>query len=136
MKIAGVQVQDAKAPLTVEVTREDIKGASTKKPEACAVARAIVRETGAEAARVHLSRTYVKRNGSWRRYYTPNDVRSEVVAFDRGGKFEPGAYALMPMPPSARLAAKAAYRKRGPQRTKRTPRATPNVRDSMKADWE
>jgi hypothetical protein len=95
--IDGLPVVDAKRSLKIRVTKADIAKAadSTKEPKRCAVARACYRELHCKEVRVHLSRTYVRTNDSnWVRYFTPVGMRAEIVAFDRGGQFEPGEFIL------------------------------------------
>lgn len=98
MSIGGLKIADATCPLTVHITARDIKGGRTKTPSNCAAARALVRETGCEEARVHIGRTYLKRGGKWVRYLTPRDLRDEIISFDRGGSFEPGKFTLKAVP--------------------------------------
>lgn len=93
-RIAGRKVVDAKSSVTIMVTEEDINGATTKAPDSCAMARACNRALGKEA-RIHISRVYISENGgTWLRYRVSNDLRSEIISFDRGGAFLPGVYTL------------------------------------------
>lgn len=137
MKIKGIEVEDATNHLTVTVTKEDVRKGALKKADRCAAAQAIIRETGCEDARVHVARAYVKNNGTWKRYFVPDSLRTEVVAFDRGGKFTPGDYILNPAPPSSQLRAERSpsisSRKK---RKRRIYHVTAGIRDHMKADWE
>ena len=99
MKIGGIEVRDAKGPLEILVTPTDIKRGDTKNPSGCAVAVACKRQLHAVDVRVHLSRVYVKlkrkdEKMEWVRYVTPESMRSEIIAFDRGGQFEPGTHTL------------------------------------------
>ena len=105
MKIEGLPVVDSRRKATVNVTKADIKRGSRKKPEACALALACIRELDVDEALVHATRTYLRSGLKWKRYFTPNAVRSETIAFDRGGAFEPGQYELHPMPPTLRFGA-------------------------------
>ena len=103
-EIDGVAVEDAKRPIKIVVGADDIKGASKQKPNNCAVARACYHHHLADEVRVHLSRVYLKRGkGQWVRYLTPRDMRSEIVAFDRGGSFQPGEFILKPIPHKMKL---------------------------------
>ncbi len=103
MKINGLKVVDPLTRITLHITAADVKAGDTKDPGACAAARCILREVkGSVAARVHLGRTYIKTKDKWLRFITPEPLRGEIIAFDRGGKFEPGTYTLRPMPPSNR----------------------------------
>lgn len=103
MKINDTDVEDANEKLQVVITKSDVRLGSTKNAKACAAAVALCRQTGCEAARVHLSRVYIKKSGKWTRFATPPSLRSEIIAFDRGGKFEPGEYTLAPVQPIVRL---------------------------------
>lgn len=84
--IDGLPVQDAKHPIKLVISDRDIKGASVKEPLDCVVSRACRRQLHAQEVRVHLSRIYVRANkGNWIRYHTPGNIRTEIIAFDRGG---------------------------------------------------
>lgn len=96
-KFRGKQVKDASVGMVVVVTRRDVAKAKSAKPDACAAAVAICREQHAAEAHVHVSRTYVlheRENEAYTRYITPPSLAREIVALDRGGKFEPGDYIL------------------------------------------
>jgi hypothetical protein len=145
MEIDGVKVRDADPDeaLTLHITQRDVKSGSAKNAKACAAAKALCRQEGCEAARVHLSRTYVKRAGTWVRYMTPPPLRSEIIAFDRGGQFSPGDYTLGPVQPIVRFGSEArkAYMKKyvkrkpsakHPQKGNRAkPHVVSNVRQRM-----
>ena len=105
MKIDGVKVVDARKKVHIRITADDVIKGNSKDPGACAAALACMRDLHVTQARVHVARTYVKMNGHWLRFSTPESLKSEVVAFDRGGKFMPGDYALTPMSPAGRLGA-------------------------------
>lgn len=113
MEIEGLPVKDAKKSVILQITGADVKKGRVKSPESCAAAIACKRQLGASEAHVHKSRTYLRFNGHWIRYQTPASLQAEIVAFDRGGKFEPGEHRLMKMQPS-----KTVDRKRGPRRSK------------------
>lgn len=84
--IDDIPVIDAKRPLTLHINPADCKGADPQRPSTCAAAKAIKRELQAIDCRVHLSRVYIRQNdGNWQRYRTPKSLRTEIVAFDRGG---------------------------------------------------
>lgn len=110
MKIAGTEVEDANRKLVLKISREDVKAGALKKADSCAAAKALCRQEGCEAARVHFSRAYIKKGGKWLRFFVPPALRNEVLAFDRGGKFEPGEYTLTPVQPTVRLGANKHYR--------------------------
>lgn len=94
-KIDGIPVQYAKRPIKIKVTAADIAKADRGEPESCAVARACRRELHCTEARVHATRTYIRKSPNmWTAYATPARLRTELVAFDRGGRFEPGEFEL------------------------------------------
>ena len=52
-------------------------------------------------ARIHLGRVYLRTNETnWVRYQTPASMREEIIAFDRGGSFEPQEFRLAAVVPS------------------------------------
>lgn len=113
MEIDGKKVVDATKKLTIRITESDVTRGNTKDPGHCAAARALLRSVPeCTRARVHVGRTYLLQKTpsgreQWVKYQTPKALRTEIVAFDRGGTFEPGEYTLVPIPPSAREAFKA-----------------------------
>jgi hypothetical protein len=135
LEIKGIPVIDSKKPVTIEITSRDIENGDAKDPGNCAMARACKRARHATAAKVHLTRTYLKVDGKWLRFRTPDSLRAEIIAFDRGGKFAPGEYTLALMPPALKLGARKKdprpTRKRGKKR--RAYHAVANVR-SMPAE--
>src|SRR6185503_11260134 len=133
--IAGLPVIDAKRPIKLSITLDDIKKANTKAPNACAVARACQRQLHVLEARVHLSRIYLRTNDSnWVRYSTPRCIRSEIIAFDRGGAFQPIDAVLGPLSPSKAVTGKAqgAPKKKtahsAPKRKRQAPHVVTDVR--------
>lgn len=131
--IDGMPIINAKRPLTLHVTEVDIAGSDRKKPGNCAAARACYRELHADEVRIHLGRVYVRTRGakSWTRYNTPPAMRNEIIAFDRGGDFEPGEYTLHVPHPAQRTkkAQGSTTNKTKPwkQRSKTPKRASPKV---------
>lgn len=102
--INGIPVVDAKTSLKLSITPHDIKISSKKDSSNCAAAVACKRQLHAAEVRVHLSRTYIrKKTGPWVRYLTPRELRTEIVAFDRGGRFQPDSYSLAAPHKSNRL---------------------------------
>ena len=107
----GLPVIDAKKSLRLEVMRDDIRTASKKAPNCCAVAKACTRAMGVKAVKVHISRLYLNTdNKAWTRYIVSGAMRSEIIAFDRGGKFMPGTYTISAPPKCKRLGVQ--YKKR------------------------
>lgn len=130
-KIDGLPVFDAVAPLTLTVNDADIEGGDVKKPDQCAFARCCLRQGHAKEVRVHLGRVYVRMNKSnWIRYITPPILRTEIIAFDRGGEFAPGTYTLPAPSVSKRTGKQQGSNKRTPGNGKkrRKPHIVTNVR--------
>lgn len=103
MQINGKKVVDPKRPILLQINDADVAGGRKKKPDACAAAKACVRQLGALSAKVHASRVYVEFPDKWIRLRTPIALRTEIVSFDRGHKFEAGEYNLIPLQPTIRL---------------------------------
>jgi len=101
-KIDGMPVVDAIKPVVLHIGQHDIPKSKAQNPAGCVAARACVRDLHAEEARVHLSRVFLRMPGQkkWMRFQTPGSLRSEIIAFDRGGRFIVGEYTLLPISPS------------------------------------
>jgi hypothetical protein len=113
MRINGTQVKDATKKIVLTITPQDVKSGAKKNANSCAAANALCRQEGCEAAKVHMSRAYIKKGKTWYRFAVPTALKNEVLAFDRGGAFEPGDYILAPVQPSVRI---GAPRTHGPKR--------------------
>jgi hypothetical protein len=130
----GLPIVDAKNNLAVEVLDKDIKTSKTKSPGHCAFAIACLRAMKAKEVRVHLGRTYVRHNGKWVRYVTPVRLQKEIVAFDRGGSFEPGTYNLYAPQPTKLLGKKngsVSPKRNGPPKKTTGYHFTGNVREGV-----
>lgn len=104
MKIKGKKVVDAKEPVLLIISAADVTKGKTKNPGGCAAALSAMRTCkGAVSAKVHLSRAYVEYPDKIVRYMTPQRLRTEIVSFDRGHKFESGDYELQVPPKAVRL---------------------------------
>ena len=103
MKIDGLPVRDATEALAFTVKPRDITKNGIKSPDSCAMAMACRREHHARDVRIHMKYSYVLEKDHWLRYRTPPSVTREIIAFDRGGAFDPGEYMLLPPYKSARL---------------------------------
>ena len=121
MQINGLPVFDGKKKIKIVVSSSDVRRGNTKDPAACAAARACLREVkGCARVRIHISRSYLQIGNKWLRFHTPQSLRGEIIAVDRGAKFEPGEYVLTPLQPSKKATGKAqggpAKKKRGKKR--------------------
>ena len=101
--IGGKKVVNGSRRITLHISGHDARTGASKAPGSCAAAKAAMREIpNCTQARIHIGRAYIfdKTKDHWLRYKTTDALRSEIVAFDRGGKFEPGDYDLKPLAPS------------------------------------
>src|SRR5258705_10762967 len=115
LKIDGMPVHDSKACVEIEIIRQDINSGKSKEPSSCAAGRACLRQVPkCTSVRVYKSRTYLKLGTKWFRYHTPESMRLEIVAFDRGTNFLPGVYVLSPMQPSHRGSGKSQSKSKAP----------------------
>ncbi len=111
MKINGKKVVNSTKPVVLEVTAIDIKTGDNKNPSQCAAAKACLRQLKVVSARVHVGRTYIELPDKWVRYLTPKSLRSEIMAFDRGGNFEPSTHVLGGINPSKATGKKQSHAK-------------------------
>jgi hypothetical protein len=95
MKFKGLPVFDATEPMLFSVTKRDISRGGIKEPGSCAIALACKRECHSKDVRIHLTYSYILETDHWVRYRTPGCISREIIAFDRGGTFEPGEYTLL-----------------------------------------
>ncbi len=103
--IHGMKIVDAKKPLEVVIKPGDVRRAGVQDPAKCAAAQALCRDPNITEARVHISRAYVRRKGTqvWERYQTPLQLRTGIVAFDKGATkaFDvDNSFILMPARPA------------------------------------
>lgn len=95
LEIDGLPVKDAKKSIRLEIMRDDILNARKKNSNCCAVAKACTRGLNVKAVKVHLTRVYLNTDGKcFTRYIVSGAMRSEIIAFDRGGRFQAGLYNL------------------------------------------
>lgn len=87
-------VTDATKPVTIEVTKRDAASEGKKDHKACAMAVACKRKLHLDGVVISRSVAYLVKDAVATRYGVPEQVAREVVAFDRGGAFEPGEYRL------------------------------------------
>jgi hypothetical protein len=114
MQINGKKVVDATRKARIVITDRDITEGDNKNPSGCAAARAAKRTLPhCISARVHIGRIYIEQEKRWLRYFTPDSLRSEIIAFDRGGRFQPGEYVLKTPGRSETEEARREYRERG-----------------------
>jgi hypothetical protein len=135
MKIGGIEVEDANKPIRLHIRDADTKLGKKHSPEGCAAALSACREPGVLEARVYRTRTYLLRKDAkgkkkWERYNTPNALRGEIIAFDRGGTFQADDYTLGRVQESERLGARRhnSPRPTGNRSGKNTPHIIKGIR--------
>lgn len=123
MEINGKKVVDATKPIAIHITKRDTTGGDNKNPSSCAAALAVKRDIPeCVNARVHIGRIYVETPKQWVRYNTPDALRTEIIAFDRGGSFAPGEYKLQ-VPEKRKASGSNTNRNTGKARTRPGKRA-------------
>lgn len=119
--INGLPIVNAAESLLLHITGADIKNARPKRPDFCVVALAVKREMHVKEVRVHLGRVYVKSSPHfWTRYITPGSLRTEIISFDRGGRFSIGVHTLGKFGPVKRAKAGKTQGTRNPAKPKPT----------------
>lgn len=142
--IAGQPVLNGARPIRLKVTDGDIAKGTRKNPDACAIALAACRRIkGVKHAKAHFTHVYLQfaLDGPWYRYRTAPSARTEMIAYDRGGKFYPGEFDLLPVP--VRVAIKQARQRMGastPRAKRRGPKRpryfVPGVREHAYKDHQ
>jgi hypothetical protein len=100
------KVVDARKPLTVEVTKNDVKRGKKKDHDQCAIAKACMRSNHPDYVIAARSRIYIIKKGIATRYFTSPRIMREITSFDRGAQFTPGVYTLLAVPNSHKLSNK------------------------------
>jgi hypothetical protein len=127
LRFAGNKpIVDAKHDFTLHISPADCRRGKPGDPGSCAAALAARREDGVISARIHVGRVYIETEKYWLRYQTPQCLRAEIVAIDRGGTFSPGDYHIMPVSPSKQSDKEVVKRETGKKRLFR--HVTANVR--------
>ena len=112
-KVTGVV--DATEPVTIEVTKQDERAAARKDHAVCALAVACKRSEHMDGVIVSIGRAYLIKGKRATRYFMSQSAAREVVSFDRGSAFAPGAYTLIAPHKGNRLGDRQRP-KRGPQK--------------------
>lgn len=125
----GVPVRDAKHPLRVVPLARDIRGAKTKDPQNCVLARACRRMFRTSTILFWRSVAYVelpdeRGKPHVERFVLSQHMRENIALFDRTGKADPAGYTLNPPAIGQTLEHKRRYQaewasKAQPKRNKR-----------------
>jgi hypothetical protein len=131
-RVGGRNCIDATSTIEIEITEQDTRFANRKDPTNCVMARACMKQESTDAI-VHISRIYlkVKDKDLWTRYGVDGSLRTEIIAFDRGGDFAPGIYMLHTLQPCKKLGADKRKRPNHPKnKVRKTPVVLRGVRTS------
>lgn len=91
-----LQLTDAKAPLKVVITQNDIVNAKQLNSKCCAFALAAKKQPGVKKAYFFRSVAYLQFESKMVRFNLPASVRLEIESFDALGIVMPGVYNLAP----------------------------------------
>jgi hypothetical protein len=87
-------VKDAKKPIQVEVSPQDVKLSKRSKHKECAMAVACKRKMKLDGILIARSTAYLIKGSTAIRFKVPNSLEREITSFDRGAAFDPGVYGL------------------------------------------
>lgn len=88
------EVKDASTGVTITVSPGDTKASDVKSHKTCAAAVACKRQYHLDGVILSRAIAYMVRGTVATRYVVPQELNREIIAFDRGGSFEPGEYHL------------------------------------------
>lgn len=121
--IGGKPIRDASEPLTIHVTRKNVRDAKKRAPMTCAIARGLTKDSHVVSVRVGLRIALVEFKKEVVRYGLKPDDSQKIRAFDIAGYFKPDHYTLVP--PKIKLGIKTRdhrnHGKRGQHVSRKTP---------------
>jgi len=127
--LEGLPVRDATANTVITIQPRDISHGKRNKPGECPAARACCRGLGATKALIYRTKTFLRNGKEWVRYNTPQSLRTELVAFDRGGRMMPGDFIILAPKGSQRL---GRHKPTGPKRRSGKPRRKWHLTESVR----
>ena len=92
----GLELEDAKKRIALEVTNADIRQARIRNSKACVFANAARKLPGVKAAYFFKTTCWLEYARKMVRYILPTSVQREIVAYDRAGIIAAGTYHLTP----------------------------------------
>ena len=116
----GKSVVDAAKPLTIQVQRQDIKGATPTDDQNCPIARSLLRGFKVVSVSVGAGVVYVETPKQYVRFVMSKEDQEMVRAYDQSGYFRPCTLQLNVPPASKRIGARAGTK---PGSNKRTGKA-------------
>ena len=135
MRFYGKTIKDLKKGLGFKVTDEQSQEGLRKNGEFCPGAlgaKASCRMGSAKCtkAEVHRAVIYLDFGGKFAYRGLPSSaLRREIISQDKGGKFDPGSYVIVPVPTRERTSRGKAHSKREPNHARpyKTKRAKPRL---------
>lgn len=112
----GIPVVEAKLPIRVHVSDEDVILAKKKDSKHCALARAAARVPNVKAAYIFRSRAFLEYPDRIVRFLLPQSTQREIISFDRANIFASGVYQLSAVGPATTLKGGSDYRKEAKKR--------------------
>lgn len=103
----GKPVNDAAKPLTIQVQRQDISGATPTDDQNCPVARALLRGYKILSVSVGAGVVYVETPKQYVRFILSREDREMIHAYDQAGYFRPCTLTLLVPSPSRKIGARA-----------------------------
>ncbi len=93
------ECKDSRTPVDIHVTTGDSQTARKMEGDACAMARAVCRQTKADGALIGMAYSYIITGSKAVRFQTSNAIAREITSFDRHEDFQPGEYRLSAVSP-------------------------------------
>jgi hypothetical protein len=87
-------IVNAKKGIALTVNERDVKSATKKDHNGCAMAVACKRELGVDGAIISTRTAYIVDGDTATRYAVGHTVNREITSLDRGAGFAPGDYTL------------------------------------------
>jgi hypothetical protein len=125
----GQPVRDATADTVITIQHRDINHGKPNSPGECPAARACCRGLHATEALIYRTKTYLRNGKGWTRYVTPASLRTELVAFDRGGRMMPGDHIIRAPKGTERL---GRHKPTGPKSRSGKPRRKWHLTESVR----
>jgi hypothetical protein len=98
----NTDIINAESPLTIDVPAPLTHSSRRRNAYHCVFAEACMKLPRVAEAIVHVSTAYIRWEGEdhFTRYRVPENLRAEIVSFDKTGSFTSGEYRLIPIQPS------------------------------------
>ncbi len=92
----GKEIVDATEPLTISVTKRDLKKARQRNPMCCALAQGCAHLDGVVSSRIGTKIALIELEDKVQRYAVQPEDTEKIRAFDNANYFQAGTYTLVP----------------------------------------